>query len=421
MVASVIGLVLVFFSLLWAIVQVRYFRAWVIGIPIILFIVSIIGFIGGSKAKNREGYLGSLLGSFFGFLGFLVAGVYASPFYFIIFLRYIYRGTSVLYLIGMIIIALGRRDFHSPASLGSAERWDENQIELTCPTCNSAINSTRGNNGQYYCDVCQQYKNIDFEKCPECGMKDLKIYSDGSGICVNCGYKCKDYFEEMEEIYASSEKTKRAAQNLSEKKEMMDEQGQKETHDDYPQKEEYPDSRGLLKKETFKTEKIGQHTPVPPKKKKEYCKNCNNEMRYIPEYDQWYCDNCQKYQEKRGVKPHQQRGRGHAYTHKRKKIYSCPDCGGKMRYIEEYESWYCDNCQEYKGLESHSQQKRQQDHFGQQKEEWKQQTDRQKQRQVQEEQTKQQRPSNLCPDCSQPIRYVEEYNSWYCDNCQEYK
>jgi len=26
----------------------------------------------------------------------------------------------------------------------------------------------------------------------------------------------------------------------------------------------------------------------------------------------------------------------------------CPDCGGKMRYIEEYESWYCDNCQEYK-------------------------------------------------------------------------
>ena len=26
----------------------------------------------------------------------------------------------------------------------------------------------------------------------------------------------------------------------------------------------------------------------------------------------------------------------------------CPDCGGQMRYIEEYERWYCDDCQEYK-------------------------------------------------------------------------
>jgi len=26
----------------------------------------------------------------------------------------------------------------------------------------------------------------------------------------------------------------------------------------------------------------------------------------------------------------------------------CPHCGNRMRYIEEYESWYCDSCQEYK-------------------------------------------------------------------------
>ncbi len=27
---------------------------------------------------------------------------------------------------------------------------------------------------------------------------------------------------------------------------------------------------------------------------------------------------------------------------------SCPDCGGKMQYYEEYESWYCSGCEEYK-------------------------------------------------------------------------
>jgi len=26
----------------------------------------------------------------------------------------------------------------------------------------------------------------------------------------------------------------------------------------------------------------------------------------------------------------------------------CPVCGGHLRYIEQYESWYCDTCQEYK-------------------------------------------------------------------------
>ncbi|MFW5946506.1 MAG: hypothetical protein ACOCSJ_00715 [Candidatus Natronoplasma sp.] len=32
-----------------------------------------------------------------------------------------------------------------------------------------------------------------------------------------------------------------------------------------------------------------------------------------------------------------------------------------------------------------------------------------------------QQESHTCPDCGQSIRYIEEYNSWYCDNCQEYK
>lgn len=27
---------------------------------------------------------------------------------------------------------------------------------------------------------------------------------------------------------------------------------------------------------------------------------------------------------------------------------SCPDCNGNMRWVGEYNRWYCDNCQSYK-------------------------------------------------------------------------
>jgi len=64
----------------------------------------------------------------------------------------------------------------------------------------------------------------------------------------------------------------------------------------------------------------------------------------------------------------------------------------------------------------------------QQQEGWEQQPQQQTQQQPQAQQQQQPSPppqqpqqSNTCPDCGQPIRYIEEYDSWYCDNCQEYK
>ncbi len=45
----------------------------------------------------------------------------------------------------------------------------------------------------------------------------------------------------------------------------------------------------------------------------------------------------------------------------------------------------------------------------------------QPQQQPQPGQPQRTQQSNLCPDCGQPIRYVEEYDSWYCDRCQDYK
>lgn len=57
----------------------------------------------------------------------------------------------------------------------------------------------------------------------------------------------------------------------------------------------------------------------------------------------------------------------------------------------------------------------------QKKDGWNQQSNQGQQMQVQKKQIQQQQESNLCPDCGQTIRYLEEYDSWYCDRCQDYK
>ncbi len=42
----------------------------------------------------------------------------------------------------------------------------------------------------------------------------------------------------------------------------------------------------------------GQQTPPPPppsENNENSCPDCDEEMRYIDQYDRWYCDNCQQY------------------------------------------------------------------------------------------------------------------------------
>ncbi|MFW5928662.1 MAG: hypothetical protein ACOCSL_05595, partial [Thermoplasmatota archaeon] len=87
--------------------------------------------------------------------------------------------------------------------------------------------------------------------------------------------------------------------------------------------------------------------------------------------------------------PHQQR-----YSQPSQKQTSrnqCPDCGGQMRFIEQYDRWYCDRCQSYKSQQSEQQM------------------------------PTQQLRKSYCPECGNKIRYIEKYDRWYCDNCRNYK
>ncbi|MBS3816669.1 MAG: S8 family serine peptidase [Candidatus Thermoplasmatota archaeon] len=67
---------------------------------------------------------------------------------------------------------------------------------------------------------------------------------------------------------------------------------------------------------------------------------------------------------------------------------SCPDCRGRLQWVEEYERWFCENCEEYKSAGGAASQSTR---------------------------------SETCPDCRAQLQWVEEYERWYCENCGEYK
>ncbi len=36
-------------------------------------------------------------------------------------------------------------------------------------------------------------------------------------------------------------------------------------------------------------------------------------------------------------------------------------------------------------------------------------------------QSTQPQAGKACPSCKSPMRYIQQYDSWYCDNCQKYE
>ncbi len=59
-----------------------------------------------------------------------------------------------------------------------------------------------------------------------------------------------------------------------------------------------------------------------------------------------------------------------------------------------------------------------------QQQQWQQPQQQQQQQPPQQQQEppqQQQQQAKQCSDCASEMRYIDEYDRWYCDNCQEYK
>lgn len=108
----------------------------------------------------------------------------------------------------------------------------------------------------------------------------------------------------------------------------------------------------------------------------------------------------------------------------------CPTCGGQLRFVQEYDRYYCDNCEDYKVPVHPPEPTTPQPPPSQQSTQQYQQPQNQpaqQSRQQPQQPTQQSSPSppkeenkKICPTCGNEARWIEEYERYYCDNCQEY-
>jgi len=151
------------------------------------------------------------------------------------------------------------------------------------------------------------------------------------------------------------------------------------------------------------------------------CKKCGDTLVFVNEYQRWWCDTCRRYigDESEGhgefgetddmrsggqAGPQagwQDRGRRDAVSQEPQ----CESCRGSLRFIDTYQMWWCDRCEKYLG----------------EKEEPSAQTGTpsydERRRETDSAPTQPQYP---CRDCGTTLKFVEQYQRWWCDGCGGY-
>jgi predicted amidophosphoribosyltransferase len=155
------------------------------------------------------------------------------------------------------------------------------------------------------------------------------------------------------------------------------------------------------------------------------CPTCGNEAKYIEQYGRNYCYNCQQYLPDQAsepkpilepepepqkepemqpvpsapqpVAPVQPAAQPQAGT--------CPTCGNQASFVEQYNRYYCYNCQKY--LPEQSVQSEAQPVQPQPSE-------------PVQPQPEPVQPKPMCPTCGGEANFIQQYDRWYCHHCQKY-
>jgi ssDNA-binding Zn-finger/Zn-ribbon topoisomerase 1 len=150
------------------------------------------------------------------------------------------------------------------------------------------------------------------------------------------------------------------------------------------------------------------------------CANCGKGMRYVDQAKAWYCDACKAYPGHKTVTETTTTTVPVAAAAASQSSYEpsaaaqpsasttaasvsatgerCPGCGGDMKFIQKYDSWYCGACKKYK-----------------------QDFDVKASNAQQSVASAGAAPAtNKCPKCGKPATYIEKYSRWYCYDCKAY-
>jgi len=133
---------------------------------------------------------------------------------------------------------------------------------------------------------------------------------------------------------------------------------------------------------------------------KHLCTHCEGKLYFVDDYDAWYCDYCQDYREprsrekkKKGKKKPAKKGA----PKKKSRKPSCDSCGGTLDFIDQYDRWYCYTCAEYREPKTAPAGKKKEGGPAAKKS-----------------------TATKCRQCRQPMNFIQEYDRWYCYTCNRY-
>jgi len=266
----------------------------------------------------------------------------------------------------------------------TADTPEEKAAEPACPDCSGKIRFIEQYK-RYYCDACKKYLPADFkpeekkeEAKPEPEPDPAAEEKSAEPACPDCSGKIR-FIEQYKRYYCDACKKYLPAD---------------------------------LKPEGKKEEAKPEPEPEPAAEEKSAepaCPDCSGKIRFIEQYKRYYCDACKKYlpadfkpeEKKEEAKPEPEPAPA---AEEKPAEPACPDCSGKIRFIEQYKRYYCDACKKYLPADFKPEEKKEEAKL-----------------EPATAPAAEEKPAEpACPDCSGKIRFIEQYKRYYCDACKKY-
>ncbi|MGC9367259.1 MAG: zinc-ribbon domain-containing protein [bacterium] len=309
-----------------------------------------------------------------------------------------------------------------------------------CPDCGHLTRYIPSKNS-YWCTNCSKFIDVQDNSSPspsnQPGEPAEETSADQTDVCPKCGNQpryiqqydrywcehCSEYLPEEfgkthPELASADDQTVQeipvAAEVQQESEQAVD--IQKETATEQPEAaESSPETEIELPSEPVAETNNQPEVESPRETPELICPQCGNKVRYLEQYDRYWCDTCTEYMApdfgtEEYLSAETESSPSQHTPDKGQTKLICPNCGNEVRYLPQYERYWCDSCADYMSPD-----------FGK--------TDSEPQPDLtpqtediipQEAISEKTGQTFTCPQCQGQLRYVELYDKYWCDNCAKY-
>lgn len=177
----------------------------------------------------------------------------------------------------------------------------------------------------------------------------------------------------------------------------------------------------------------------PYEEEEEYtCEKCDTSLTFVEEYQRWWCDGCRKYIEEGREEPIELEPVSKERSGFSPDVIYCEKCDKAMRFVDVYQMWWCEKCEKYLGEDEEvievspkrdkssrrsppMKEKREYERSPDMAGEYAQRPPEHFDPQVAHgHQARPDHPIYPCRKCGTVLKFIDQYQRWWCDGCYEY-